>query len=294
VQLEDKLVDGRDAAHAESRERADVMEHGEETLPEPLVEAMNDALLEQRGQLLGAIRMILDNSQTLVVDQLHLPQRETRALDALQVAVSGKSHDLGTFVYATDRRDMLEQALAVLQPNLIHADDKTARELQAQFADVAERVSKLRHALTELEDSQDELLEGHQKEALEKAAPEPPGSGAKPTPKPSDPDAPRPPTTLTGSGGPELPEPARPPTTLVGPELREPARPPTTLVGPELPEPAPLPTTLVGPELPASPEPASTLSGPELAPEAPVASSLGDAEELAANAKLPWWRRPFG
>ena len=276
MQLEDKLVDGRDAAHAESRERADVMEHGEETLPEPLVEAMNDTLLEQRGQLLGAIRMILDNSQTLVVDQLHLPQRETRALDALQVAVSGKSHDLGTFVYATDRRDMLEQALAVLQPNLIHADDKTARELHAQFADVAERVSELRHALTELEDSQDELLEGHQKEALEKAATEPPGSGAKPTPTPSDPDAPRPPTTLTG---PELPEPATPPTTLTGRDVPEPARPPTTLVGPEL---------------PPVPEPASTLSGPELAPEAPTASSLGDAEELAAKAKLPWWRRPFG
>jgi len=291
VQLEDKLVDGREAAHAEARERADVLEHGEETLPEPLVEAMNDVALEQRGQLLGSIRMILDNTQTLVVDHLHLPQRELRALDALQVAVSGKSHDLGTFVYATDRRDMLEQALAVLQPNLIHADDKTARELHAQFADIAERVSTLRHALTELEDSQDELLEGHQKEALEKAATEPPGSGAKPTTTPSDPDAPRPATTLIG---PELPEPAPPATTLIGPELPEPAPPPTTLTGPEVPEPAPLPTTLTGPELPASPEPASTLTGPELLPEAAPASSLGDAEEIAAKAKLPWWRRPFG
>jgi len=291
VQLEDKLVDGREAAHAEARERADVLEHGEETLPEPLVEAMNDVALEHRGQLLGAIRMILDNTQTLVVDHLHLPQRELRALDALQVAVSGKSHDLGTFVYATDRRDMLDQALAVLQPNLIHAGDKTARELHAQFTDIAERVGKLRHALTELEDSQDELLEGHQKEALEKAATEPPGSGAKPTPTPSDPDAPRPATTLIG---PELPEPAPPATTLIGPELPEPAPPPTTLTGPEVPEPAPLPTTLTGPELPASPEPASTLTGPELLPEAAPASSLGDAEEIAAKAKLPWWRRPFG
>ena len=291
MQLEDKLVDGREAAHAESRQRADVLEHDEEALPEPMVEAVQDAALEQRGQLLGAIRMILENSQTLVVDHLHLPQRESRALDALQVAVSGKSHDLGTFVYATDRRDMLEQALAVLQPNLIHADDKSARELHAQFADVTERVSKLREALTELEDSQDELLEGHQKEALEKAATEPPGSGAKPKPEPSDPDAPRPPTTLTG---PELPEPATPTTTLTGPELPEPATPTTTLTGPELPEPARPPTTLIGPELPPAPEPASTLVGPELPPEAAPASSLGDAEELAAQAKLPWWRRPFG
>ena len=291
MQLEDKLVDGREAAHAESRQRADVLEHDEEALPEPMVEAVQDAALEQRGQLLGAIRMILENSQTLVVDHLHLPQRESRALDALQVAVSGKSHDLGTFVYATDRRDMLEQALAVLQPNLIHADDKSARELHAQFADVTERVSKLREALTELEDSQDELLEGHQKEALEEAATEPPGSGAKPKPEPSDPDAPRPPTTLIG---PELPEPARPPTTLVGSEPPEPARSPTTLVGPELPEPGRPPTTLIGPELPPAPEPASTLVGPELLPEAAPASSLGDAEEIAAKANRPWWRRPFG
>jgi len=275
VQLEDKLVDGREAAHAESQQRADVLEHGEETLPAPMVEAVEDAALERRGQLLGAIRMILDR-QTLTVNQLRLPQRESRALEALQVASSGKSRDLGQFVYATDRRDMLERALAVLQPDLTHADDQTARELSAQFADLSARVSELRQALTDLEDSQDELLDGHQKATREKGDPDSTESNAKPTPKPSAPDAPRPATTLVG---PEVPEPTRPPTTLVGPEVPEPARPPTTLVGPEVPEPARPPTTLVG---------------PELAPEAPPASSLGDADELAAKAKLPWWRRPFG
>ena len=272
MQLEDKLVDGREAAQIESQQRADVLEHGEATLPEPMVEAVHDASLEKRGQLLGAIRMILDR-QTLAVGQLHLPQREARALEALQVAASGKSRDLGQFVYATDRRDMLERALAVLQPNLTRADDQTARELHAQFTDLAERVAELREVLTDLEDSQDELLEGHHKAALEQGDT---GSGDKPTPTPSDPDAARPATTLVG---PELPEPAQPPTTLVGPELREPDRPPTTLVGPEL---------------PPAPAPASTLAGPEPAPEATPPSSLGDPEELAAKAKLPWWRRPFG
>ena len=258
MQLEDKLVDGREAAHAESQQRADVLEHGEETLPAPMVEAVEDAALERRGQLLGAIRMILDR-QTLTVSQLRLPQRESRALEALQVASSGKSRDLGQFVYATDRRDMLERALAVLQPDLTHADDQTARELSAQFADLSARVSELRQALTDLEDSQDELLDGRQKATREKGDPDSTESNAKP--KPSDPDAPRPATTLVG---PEVPEPTSPPTTLVGPERPEPTRPPTTLVG------------------------------PELAPEAPPASSLGDADELAAKAKLPWWRRPFG
>jgi hypothetical protein len=272
VQLEDKLVDGREAAHAESQQRVDVLEHGQETLPGPMVEAVQDAGLERRGQLLGAIRMILGR-QTLMVGHLHLPQRESRALEALQVAATGKSCDLGQFVYATDRRDLLEQALAVLQPDLTHADDQTARELHAQLADLSERVGELRQVLTDLEDSQDEVLEAHQKAALEQGVTPP---SDKPTPAPSDPDAPRPATTL------------------VGPELPAPASTPTTLVGPELPAPASTPTTLVGPELPPAPALASTLTGPELAPEAPPASSLGDADEIAAWAKLPWWRRPFG
>jgi hypothetical protein len=293
VQLEDKLVDGRDAAHAESQQREDVLSHGEgeEMLPAPMVEAVRDAALEVRGQLLGAIRMILDR-QTLTIATLHLPQREARALEALQVATSGRSTSLHQFVYASDRRDLLERALAVLQPNLIHADDKTAHELQAQFADLSERVGELRAELTDLEDAQDELLESHQKEALETAQAEP---GAKPTPKPaptpSDPDAPRPATTLTGPGGPELAEPAPSPTTLTGgPELAEPPRPATTLTGPEVAEPPRPATTLVGPELAEPPRPPTSLTGPELATQP---TSPGEPTEIAAPAK-PWWRRPFG
>jgi len=257
VQLEDKLVDGREAAQVESQQRVDVLEHGEETLPAPMVEAVHDASLEQRGQLLGTIRMILDR-QALPIGQLHLPQREARALEALQVAASGKSTGLGQFVYASDRRDLLERALGVLQPNLTRADDQTARELHAQFADLAERVAELREALTDLEDSQDELLEDHQKGALAQAGAE---AGDKPKPKPSDPDAPRPASTLAG---------------------------------PELPEPAPPPSTLAGPELSAPPTPASSLAGPELPPEVTAPTSLGDADDIAAAAKQPWWRRPFG
>jgi len=292
VQLEDKLVEGREAARLESQQRGDVLEHGEEALPAPMVEAVHDAGQERRAQLLGAIRMILDR-QTLTVAQLRMPQRETHALEALQVATSGKSSDLGSFVYASDRRDMLEQALAVLQPDLTRADDQTARELHAQFADLAARVGELRHQLTELEDSQDELLEGHQKEALAAGAAEP-GDKPKPKPaaKPSDPDAPRPATTLTG---PELPPEPAVATTLVGPELPPEPAAATTLVGPELPpEPAPAPTTLIGPELPPEPAAATTLAGAELAAEPVAESSLGDATEIATKAKRPWWKRPFG
>jgi hypothetical protein len=315
VQLEDKVVEDRDAAHEEALQREDVEAHGEDRLPEPVTEALHDAALEHRGKLLGAIRMILDR-QRIAVGEFHMPQRESLALEALQVAVQGKSSDLDQFVYASDRRDLLERALGVLQPNLTRADERTARELHVQFADLSERVAELRHELTELEDSQDELLESHQKEALETSTA--PDDKPKPTPgaaRPVDPDAPRPPTTLTG---PELaPEPAAP-TTLTGPEL-PPERPaPTTLTGPELaPEPA-APSTLTGPELAPEPAAPSTLTGPgldDLPPEPAAPSTLGDdaaasatpgtatpgtatpgtaADDAAAKARQPWWRRPFG
>ncbi|HET7505129.1 MAG TPA: hypothetical protein VFK02_29120 [Kofleriaceae bacterium] len=289
MQLEDKLVDGREAARAEAQQREDVLERGEETLPAPEAVAMREAGSERRNQLLGAIRMIFER-QTLTVAELHLPTRETLALEALQVATTGRAADTDQFVYATDRRDMLERALAALQPDLIHADDQSARELAAQLADLTEQVAELRHQLTELEDSQDELLEGHQKEALASGAAEP-GDKPRPKPKPSDPDAPRPATTLTG---PEPPEAAPPATTLIGPEVREAPRPATTLTGPEAPERPRPPTTLTGPELPPEPPAASTLDGPELPPEPAPPSSLDDAADGAARAKAPWWRRPFG
>ncbi|HEU4734256.1 MAG TPA: hypothetical protein VFT22_40470 [Kofleriaceae bacterium] len=285
MQLEDKLVDGREAAHAEAQQREDVLERGEETLPAPVAEAVQEAGVERRSQLLGAIRMIFER-QTLTVGELHLPRRETVALEALQVATTGRARDTGQFVYATDRRDMLERALAALQPDLTHADDQSARELHAQLAELSERVADLRHQLTELEDSQDELLEGTQKAAHEAGAAEP---GDKPKPRPGDPDAPRPATTLTG---PEVPERPAPATTLIGPEVPERPAPPTTLTGPEVPEPARPPTTLTGTELPPDPPAASTLDGPEPASEPAPPSSLGDASE--GGAKAPWWRRPFG
>ncbi len=298
MRLEDKLVDGRDAAHDELMQREDTLAHGEDKLPEPTTDAVIDAGLELRGRLLGAVRLILDG-QTVKVRELRLPQAETRGLEALQVATYGRSQ-LGEFVYATDRRDLLERALAVLQPNLTRADDRTALELHAQFADLAQRVAELRGQLTELEDAQDEVLEPQQKAALEAAAAE---AGDKPKPKPkptpSDPDAPRPATTLTG---PERPEPPRPATTLTGsgPEPPPPDRTPaTTLTGPERPEP-PRPASTAfdpgAPELPPEPARTSTLvesGGPELPAEASTATSLGDPEEIASP-KRPWWRRPFG
>lgn len=290
MKLEDKLVDGLDAAKQESRQREDVETRGEDELPAPIVEAMRDAALEHRGQLLGAVRMILDRD-TLTVASLHLPVRETLALEALQVATTGRAGDTGQFVYASDRRDLLERALGVLQPDLVHADAKTALELDAQFADLSSRVADLRSELGELEDAQDELLTDEEKARMEATAAASGDQGDKP--KPVDPDAPRPASTLTG---PDLPAEPAAPSTLAGPDLPAEPAPPSTLAGPDLPaEPTP-PSTLTGSDLPAEPEPPSTLAGPDLPAEPPPPSTLGDAAELAEAARTtaPWWRRPFG
>ena len=282
MQLEDKLVDGLEAAHAESRQREDLADHGTELLPEAITAAIVSIAIEQRAQLLGAVQLILDR-QTVEVTSLQLPAGEIRALEALQIATTGRG-ELGQFVYAEDRRDLLERALAALQPNL------STRELHAHVGDLATRVAEIREQLSSLEDAQDEAETEH------RAAPEQvgdPSDKPKPTPTPSDPDAPRPASTLAGPG-PEVVAPAPSPTTLTGPEVAEPARAPTSLVGPDLAEGPKPPTSLVGPELAAPAPPATTLLGPELAPEARPASSLGDPDELAAQATRPWWRRPFG
>jgi hypothetical protein len=240
--------------------------------------------------------MILDRER-LDVSQLRMPPRESRALEALRAAVEGKN-ERNEFIYASDRRDLLERALGVLQPDLMHTDRETARELHAQFADLTERVALLRDELGDLEDAQDELLEAHEKAALEALA-----AGDKPKPKPpakpSDPDAPRPPTSLTG---PDLPATKPAPTTLTGgPDVPEKKPAPTTLSGgPDLPATKPAPTTLTGGADPPDRKPAPTTltGGPDVAEVAPPPSTLGDGSppepEAPGDKKKSWWRRPFG
>jgi hypothetical protein len=270
VDRKDKIIESREAAHAELQQREERQrKDGKDSLPAPAVEAIQEASRQQRMQLLGAIRMIL-GQERLDIRELRMPQRETQALEALQAAVQGRSSQL-QFVFASDRRDLLEGALAVLQPDLTRTDDKTARELHAQLDDLSERLADLRHRLSALEDAQEEPVRHHEADRIVTAPPE--------DSKPSDPDAPRPPTTLTG---PELPAEKPVPTTLTGPELPAEKPAPTTLTGPELPEQAPVPSTLTGPELPEAPPAPSTLGSEGAAPGDPDAP------------KRPWWRRPFG
>ncbi|MDB4953541.1 MAG: hypothetical protein JWO36_1110 [Myxococcales bacterium] len=275
MRAEDKEVDGPELVRAEKKSGDELDKGDDEELPEIAGEETRDIHNADRGVLLGAMRMILEESQ-LDVETLQLPKRELVALEALQAAVSGRDSELDKFMYATDRSEMLEQALAVLQPNLAQGD---ANEIAGVFEEMVGRVGDLRRDLKGLEDAQDELLDGSQKDALAKAE----GGDTCDKPKP-DGD--------TSLDGPERKAPAKP-TSLLGPELKEAPRPASTLAGPE-PAAASKPgSTLAGPE-PKITKPGSSLGGADLPEPSEAPSTLGDPAELEAQQKKPWWRRPFG
>ena len=270
MRVDERQIDGPDLERAEAQQKTLLAEREEAELPRLAGEEVLD--VEQPGTepLLAAIQTIFEDRYLDVVE-LRLPQREERALEALQAAVHGRTPNLDQFVLAADRRSLLEQALAVLQPNLTHGSQQQIAAMSDELQHISRHVGALRESLMILEDGQDDLMS----EAIDKRArlaaggaaagspaptPGKPGSPAKPArpARPADPDAPRPASALSGPG-PEVTH-ERPPTTLVGPEVTQERR----------------PTTLTGPDVDAPPRPET---------------SLGDAAEIAAAAQVPWWRR---
>jgi len=158
VRYEDKEVDGIDLEHAQEQEREGVVN---EDQVEAVPELRPEEIEAQQHVALDAMRAILERRH-VVVNDLGLPQKELRALEALQAAVSGKSGELAQFVFASDRRDLLEQALAVLQPKALDEQSKP-------YLDLVARVGSLRHDLKELEDAQDNLLEANPEVGVVKA-----------------------------------------------------------------------------------------------------------------------------
>lgn len=274
MRAEEKEIDGPDLERAERQQETLLAEHQEEeALPEMAGEGARDIEHEAGGRLVDAIRMILDRD-ALVVAQLGLPARETAALEALQAAVNGRSTGVDSFVYAEDRRSLLEQALAVLQPNLTNGSSAELAELQGGIESLTKRVTALRVQLSSLKDAQEELIGPERERFVETAT----DTADKPKPKPSDPDAPRPPSTL--AGGPEAKREERPSALSTGPEAKRDERPSTLAAG--------------GPEAKREERPSALSTGPEVKPEPEQPTTLGDGKEIAEAAKTPWWRRPFG
>lgn len=223
MRAEDKDVDGRELERDTERQRDSELEKSDDAeLPELLHDA--DKTNEGNPELIRIVRAIF-NREHVVVATLELPARELKALEALQAAVEGRDAKLSQFVYASDRRDLLEQALAVLQPSFVVGDEKHAQML-GSYGDLIEHVAELREGLVDKEDAQDDLLRANTAVVATKAEGD---QDDKPDEsKPAE-------STLTG---PERKEPPKPATTLTGPELKEAPKPASTLAGPEVkPEP---------------------------------------------------------
>jgi hypothetical protein len=197
LKAEDKEVDGPDLERQQRLQESELEKEDEEELPEIVADEQRDLVRTERGVLLRAVEAIMARDH-VVVDMLNLPAHELRALECLKAAVDGRDAKLHMFVFASDRRDLLEQALAVLQPNLPYDD--------ASYQLLVTRVGELRRTLTTLEDSEDELIDGSERAAVAKADGPPPDE--------VDPDAPKPASTLYGD---ETTEPAKPATTLGDP-----------------------------------------------------------------------------
>lgn len=155
----DKEIEGPDLAREQVWEEAQVERHEEEELPEAVTDTVRDASFEMRSRMFDALRLVLAGEQVNVT-LFYLPQREAHALEALQAAVSGND-SMGEFVYAEDRKALLEQSLAVLQQNLTYGDPAQISELQSKFDAMSDQVGELRDQLSIKEDSQEDLEEWH-------------------------------------------------------------------------------------------------------------------------------------
>lgn len=158
MRVEDKELEGPELER-EQRVESAAQEREEAPLPVLAGDEIRDVGLEHRSRVLDALQLILAREQ-VNLGLLYLPARETQALEALQAAVTG-ADSVGEFVFAEDRRSLLEQALAVLQQNVTHGEPAQVAELQSRFTELTDRVTTLRDELENLEDSQEERDEWH-------------------------------------------------------------------------------------------------------------------------------------
>lgn len=209
MRVDDKQLQSNDLDLEEQKTRQPHLEAEDDLeLREIASEEVIDADRGQAGVLLEAMSAIMDK-RSLVVSSLQLPQREREALEYLQAAVGGIGTYRGSFVFASDRRDLLEQALAVLQPNLTNLDPAVLGQLNGGYHALVEHVASLRDRLSSLEDAQDDLLDVRlELPDLTKVAPDDDDVDVKPEPS-------------SLSNGPARPEPNKPPTTLEGATIAE-------------------------------------------------------------------------
>lgn len=215
MRLEDRQVAGDELEQDLQREKSPLEEKRTEELDGLAGDELRGHGEARHEQLLEVMRALLEG-RDVAIGALQLPEHERRALEALQAAITGRSTDLDQFVYAEDRRTMLEQALAVLQPDLI------SQKVTQQLEELTSRVTDLREQLMNLEDSQADTIGAEHPVTKGEAG----DTDDKPDDKPHGPDTPEPASTL--STEPEVKHERAPSTLSSGPEVKREAA-PTTL-----------------------------------------------------------------
>jgi hypothetical protein len=256
VRAEEKEVDGSELAREERLQETELESEEEEEVPELVEEEARALATGQRELLFEAMRAIMER-RTFVVNDLALPAHEKLALEAFKAAVDGRDAKLGKFLYAEDRAALLEQALAVLQPNFTY----DSQDLLVMIA----KVGTLRAKLTNLGDAQDELMDANAQVGIVKADDDKDDDEAEDGEKKS-----------TLSEGPEVVEEKKPSMFDEDAEAQ-----PTPQPQPK-PKPQPKQEPKPQPQPQADAEPAAE------------AAAEGEAEAKDGDKKKPWWRRPFG
>lgn len=225
MRAEEKQVDGPDLQRAEQKES--LLDREEKELQQGL---HNERPIdkERDTQLVSTMKAILDKRPVLV-RELGLPPRETQALEMLQNAVTGRHLRMNTFVYAEDRRTLLEQALAVLQPNLTSSHTSVVDSVRTEVEELVGSVHELRMNLMNLEDSQEDLLEGVRRREVE-ATSDAGDTDDKPAPTDDD-------KKSTLSDGPEPKKVAAKSSLAEGPEVKRDDKPTDIWVDPDPDEP---------------------------------------------------------
>lgn len=305
MRTEDKEIDGPDIEAAEERRReSELVEYKEDELHD--LDGLPESVLEEgeTTEVIAAMRAVLEGDH-VVINDLKLSKRHLVALEALKEAVEGKDRNLSRFVFAEDRRQLLEQALAVLQPELAALGAEGA-----VFEELIDKVSTLRDKLDSLEDSEEGLIEGRvlneeehsdsgdkddddedldDKKAFDKK------TGKKPKPK-------KPKKRVDGAtedlslDGPERPVPPKGPSTLdTGPARNEEPKGDTTLLGGKAAELERGPTTLTGGKAVELERGPTTLVGGKESVIERGPTTLGDEKEIEqAAAREARWRRSDG
>ena len=158
MRVEDTALDGEtERALGRRSGQAGVEESVEEHLLDRAVVTSREDL--QRAQTAyDAVERIMRGDGLDELQAGALTAHELAALRALAAAAGGRDRQAAHRLYAEDRRDLLEQALAQLQPLLAAGSDPHFASLHERHGELVQQVVELRAELMELADSQDELV----------------------------------------------------------------------------------------------------------------------------------------